>query len=88
MNGNSTWHIIHESFGSEKPCGVHVISWSVTDNAEEGLNANTSIETLELINTVRDELKSKKKEENSTKLRMVRIVAVTSFTLDLAVGRL
>jgi hypothetical protein len=57
VNGNGAGHVIHECFGSEKPCRVHVISWSITDNAEEGLNANTSIETLELIKTVRDEFK-------------------------------
>jgi hypothetical protein len=57
VNGNGAGHVIHECFGSEKPCRVHVITWSITDNAEEGLNANASIETLELINTVRDEFK-------------------------------
>ena len=37
-----------------------MISWSITDNTEEGLNANMSIETLELID-FRDEFQVKKK---------------------------
>ena len=49
VNGNGDGHVIHECFRCKKPCWIHVISWSVTDNAEEGLNANASIETLELI---------------------------------------
>ena len=67
VNGDSGGHVIHECFRCKEPCRIHVISWSIADDAEEGLNANTSIETLELIDFERRILSERKREHDSTK---------------------
>ena len=79
VNGYCSGHVVHKSLRSKKPCWVHMVTRSITNNAKESLDADTYIEALELTDFkgIRGNLMVGK-ECDCTKWRIVWSVAVTS----------